>query len=121
MGSYQTRISDYGEMDRSRGYAPFAAYADLQRKDSAQALCLSGGGPPCPFVEAGVPASLPDTVRTFNGVRVSLEGKTSAVKQVISAGMNCNGASPGPRDGSPKPEKECGRTGCIKNGCCWRA
>ena len=80
VATYQTRISDYGDMDRLEGDAALSAYAELygqvQRKLFADvaagrsAVLLKNDYIP----EYGIPA------RMFNAVRVSLEGKVSAVR-----------------------------------------
>ena len=80
VATYQTRISDYGDMDRLEGDAALSAYAELygrvQRKlfaavaaDRSAVLLKSDY-----IREHGIPA------RMFSGVRVSLEGKMSAVR-----------------------------------------
>ena len=80
-GTYQTRISDYGSVNRSVGDAALAAYAGLygrvQRKLFAD---VAAGGSAASLKSAylkryGIPA------RMFNGVRVSLEGKVASVKE----------------------------------------
>ena len=80
-GTYQTRIFDYGGVDRSVGDAALAAYAELygevQRKLFAD---VAAGGSAASLKGAylkryGIPA------RMFNGVRVSLEGKVASVKE----------------------------------------
>ena len=80
VATYQTRISDYGDMVRAGGDATLSAYAELygqvQRRLFADvaagwsAVLLKRGY----IKEHGIPA------RMFNGVRVSLEGKVSAVR-----------------------------------------
>ena len=80
VATYQTRISDYGDMDRLEGDAALSAYGELygqvQRKLFADvaagrsAVLLKNDYIP----EYGIPA------RMFNAVRVSLEGKVSAVR-----------------------------------------
>ena len=78
--TYQTRISDYGDMDRLEGDAALSAYAELygqvQRKVFAEvAARRSAASLKSAYLERyGIPA------RLFNGVRVSLEGKVSAVQ-----------------------------------------
>ena len=79
--TYQTRISDYGGMDRLEGDAALAGYAELygrvQRKlfadvaAGSSATSLKGT-----YLERyGIPA------RLFNAVRVSLDGKVASVKE----------------------------------------
>ena len=80
VATYQTRISDYGDMVRAGGDATLSAYAELygqvQRRLFADvaaersAVLLKRGY----IKEHGIPA------RMFNAVRVSLDGKVSAVR-----------------------------------------
>ena len=80
VATYQTRVSGYVGLDREAGDAALAAYAELygqvQRKLFAD---VAAGRSAAPLKreymrEHGIPA------RMFNGVRVSLEGKVSAVR-----------------------------------------
>ena len=80
VATYQTRVSGYVGLDRGAGDAALAAYAELygqvQRKLFAD---VAAGRSAAPLKrdyirEHGIPA------RMFNGVRVSLEGKVSAVR-----------------------------------------
>ena len=80
-GTYQTRISDYGSVNRSVGDAALDAYAALygrlQRKLFAEA---AAGGSVASLKSAylkrhGIPA------RMFNAIRVSLEGKSASVRE----------------------------------------
>ena len=79
--TYQTRIRDYSGIERAVGDAALSAYAGLygrvQRKLFAQ---MAAGWPAASLKNEylgrfGIPA------RMFNGVRVSLEGKVSSVKE----------------------------------------
>ncbi len=79
--TYQTRISGYQGRDRAAGDAALSAYAELygrvQRKLFAD---VAAGGSAASLKNTylrsyGIPA------RMFNGVRVSLEGKISSVKE----------------------------------------
>ena len=80
VATYQTRISDYGDMVRAGGDAALAAYAELygkvQRKlFAAVAADRSAASLKSDYIkEHGIPA------RLFNAVRVSLDGKVSAVR-----------------------------------------
>ena len=78
--TYQTRVSGYVGLDRAEGDAALAAYAELygqvERKLFAE---VAAGRSAAPLKrdyirEHGIPA------RLFNAVRVSLEGKVSAVR-----------------------------------------
>ena len=80
VATYQTRVSGYVGLDRGAGDAALSAYAELygqvERKLFAE---VAAGRPAAPLKrdyirEHGIPA------RLFNGVRVSLEGKVSAVR-----------------------------------------
>ena len=80
-GTYQTRVADYADMDRSAGDAVLSAYGELygrvQRKLFADvvagrsATSLKGAY----LKRYGMPA------RLFNAVRVSLDGKIASVRE----------------------------------------
>ena len=81
VATYQTRVSGYVGLDREAGDAALAAYAALygqvERKLFAE---VAAGRSAAPLKndyirEHGIPA------RMFNGVRVSLEGKVSSVRE----------------------------------------
>ena len=80
VATYQTRISDYGDMVRAGGDAALSAYAELygrvQRKLFADVVAgRSAASLKSDYIKKhGIPA------RMFNAVRVSLEGKVSAVR-----------------------------------------
>ena len=83
VSTYQTRIADYGDVEPTSGEAALAAYAELygrvQRKLFAD---FSSGALPASLKRVylqryGIPA------RMFNGLRVSLEGKVSAVQKTM--------------------------------------
>ena len=78
--TYQTRVSGYVGLDREAGDAALAAYAELygqvERKLFADVAAGRSAAPlKSDYIrEHGIPA------RMFSGVRVSLEGKVSAVR-----------------------------------------
>ena len=80
-GTYQTRISDYGSVNRSVGDAALDAYAALyglvQRKLFADvAVGRSAASLKSAYLKRhGIPA------RMFNAIRVSLEGKSASVTE----------------------------------------
>ena len=80
-GTYQTRISDYGSVNRSVGDASLDAYAELygrvQRKLFADVAAgsLAASLKVAYLKRYGIPA------RMFNAVRVSLEGKVASVRE----------------------------------------
>ena len=84
VSTYQTRIAHYGDVEPTHGEAALAAYAELygrvQRKLFAD---FSAGELPASLKKVylqryGIPA------RMFNGLRVSLEGKVSAVQRTMA-------------------------------------
>ena len=80
VATYQTRISDYGDMVRPGGDAALSAYAELYGKVQRKLFADVAAGWSAVLLkseyikEHGIPA------RMFNGVRVSLDGKVSAVR-----------------------------------------
>ena len=80
-GTYQTRISDYGSVNRSVGDASLDAYAALyglvQRKLFADvAAGRSAASLKSAYLKRhGIPA------RMFNAIRVSLDGKSASVRE----------------------------------------
>ena len=84
VSTYQTRIIDFGVVEPTHGEAVLAAYAELygrvQRKLFAN---FSAGELPASLKKVylqryGIPA------RMFNGLRVSLEGKVSSVRETMA-------------------------------------
>ena len=81
LGTYQTRISDYADLDRLEGDAALAAYAELygrvQRKLFADIAAgrWPGSLKRVYLEQYGIPA------RMFNALRVSLEGKVASVRE----------------------------------------
>ena len=80
----QTRISDYGDMDRLEGGAALAAYADLYGRVQRKLFADVAAGSSATSLKSmyleryGIPA------RLFNGVRVALEGKISSVRETMA-------------------------------------
>ena len=80
VATYQTRISDYANMDRLEGAAALSAYAELYGQVQRKLFAAVAAGRSAVLLkseyikEHGIPA------RMFNAVRVSLEGKVSAVR-----------------------------------------
>ena len=83
VSTYQTRISDYGDIDRAVGDSALVACAELygrvQRKlFAAFASGISPASLKSIYLQRyGIPA------RMFNGMRVSLEGKVSSVGETM--------------------------------------
>ena len=80
VATYQTRVSGYVGLDRGAGDAALAAYAELYGQVERNLFAdVAAGRSAAPLKrdyirEHGIPA------RLFSGVRVSLEGKVSAVR-----------------------------------------
>ena len=83
VATYQTRISDYADMDRLEGVAALSAYAELYGKIQRKLFADVAAGRSAVLLkseyikEHGIPA------RLFNGVRVSLDGKVSSVRDTM--------------------------------------
>ena len=80
-GTYQTRVSCYGGVERAAGDAALSAYAELYGRVQRKLFAEVAAGSSAASLKGaylkryGIPA------RMFNGVRVSLEGKVSSVKE----------------------------------------
>ena len=80
-GTYQTRISDYRDVDRLDGDATLAAYGELYGRVQRKLFAAFAAGRSVTSLkgeylrEYGIPA------RMFNAVRVSLEGKIASVRE----------------------------------------
>ena len=80
VATYQTRISDYGDMVRAGGDATLSAYAELYGQVQRRLFADVAAERSAVLLkreyirEHGIPA------RLFNAVRVSLDGKVSAVR-----------------------------------------
>ncbi len=79
--TYQTRVRDYGDVDRALGDAALCAYAELYGRVERKLFAEVAAGRSATALKSaylkrhGIPA------RMFNGVRVSLEGKVASVKE----------------------------------------
>ena len=83
VSTYQTRIADYGDVEPIEGEAALTAYAELYGRVERKLFAdFSAGEVPASLKKEyleryGIPA------RMFNGLRVSLEGKVSAVQKTM--------------------------------------
>ena len=81
VATYQTRISDYGDLDRLDGDAALSAYAELYGQVQRKLFAEVAAGRSAVLLkseyikEHGIPA------RMFNAVRVSLDGKVASVRE----------------------------------------
>ena len=81
VSTYQTRIADYGSMNRAVGDAALDAYAELYGRVERKLFAEVAAGQSAASLKSdylqqhGIPA------RMFNAVRVSLEGKAASVKE----------------------------------------
>ena len=80
-GTYQTRISDYGGVNRSVGDATLSAYAELYGRVQRKLFADVAAGSSATSLKGaylkrhGIPA------RMFNAIRVSLDGKVASVRE----------------------------------------
>ena len=83
-GTYQTRTADYAGLDRSAGDAVLAAYGELYGRVQRKLFADVAAGSSASSLKGaylkryGIPA------RMFNGVRVSLDGKISSVRETMA-------------------------------------
>ena len=79
--TYQTRVRGYSDVERRAGDAALSAYGELYGRVQRKLFAQVAAGRPAASLKNeylgryGIPA------RMFNGVRVSLEGKVSSVKE----------------------------------------
>ena len=77
----QTRISDYGGMERSAGDAALSAYAELYGRMERKLFAEVAAGRSAASLKSGYLKRYGIPARMFNGVRVSLEGKIASVRE----------------------------------------
>ena len=81
ISTYQTRVRDYAELERTDGDAALSAYADLYGQVERKLFADVSAGRPAASLKReylrryGIPA------RMFNSIRVSLEGKIASVRE----------------------------------------
>ena len=81
VATYQTRICDYGGMERAAGDGALSAYAELYGRVERKLFAEVAAGRSAASLKSeylkryGIPA------RMFNAVRVSLEGKVASVRE----------------------------------------
>ena len=83
-GTYQTRISDYGGVDRAAGDAALAAYAELYGKVQRKLFADVAAGSSAALLKSAYLKRYGVLARMFNGVRVSLEGKLASVQESMA-------------------------------------
>ena len=80
-GTYQTRVSEYSQVNRVVGDAALSAYGELYGRVQRRLFAVVSAGRSAPAMKSeylkryGIPA------RMFNAVRVSLDGKVASVKE----------------------------------------
>ena len=80
VATYQTRISDYGDMVRAGGDAGLSAYAELYGQVQRKLFAEVAAGRTAASLKSTYLEWYGMLARMFNAVRVSLEGKVSAVR-----------------------------------------
>ena len=81
--TWQTRISDFDDRDRSAGDALLSAYAELYGRIQRRLLAQVAAGRSAPSLKQEYLQRYRIPARMFNAVRVSLEGKITSVKEVM--------------------------------------
>ena len=79
--TYQTRISDYASVERVAGDAALAAYGDLYGRVQRKLFAEVAAGRSAALLKSAYLKRYAIPARMFNGVRTSLEGKVSSVKE----------------------------------------
>ena len=79
--TYQTRISDFGGMDRTTGDGLLSAYAELYCKIQRRLFAQVAAGRPAAVLKGEYLRSYRIPARMFNAIRVSLEGKVASVRE----------------------------------------
>ena len=80
-GTYQTRVSEYSQVNRVVGDAALSAYGELYGRVQRRLFAAVSAGRSAPAMKSeylqryGIPA------RMFNAVRVSLDGKVASVRE----------------------------------------
>ena len=80
-GTYHTRVSGYGCRDRAAGDAGLSAYGDLFGRVERKLFAQVAAGRSATAVKSEYLREYRIPARMFNGVRVSLEGKVSSVRE----------------------------------------
>ena len=80
VATYQTRISDYGDIVRAGGDATLSAYAELYGQVQRKLFAAAAAGRSAVLLKRGYIKEHGIPARMFNAVRVSLDGKVSAVR-----------------------------------------
>ena len=80
-GTYHTRIRDYGGLERAAGDAALSAYAELYGRVQRKLFADVSAGRSVTSLKSAYLEQHRIPARMFNGVRVSLEGKVSSVKE----------------------------------------
>ena len=81
VATYQTRVCDYGGMERSVGDAALSAYAELYGHVERKLFAAVAAGRSATALKSGYLKQYGIPARMFNGVRVSLEGKVASVRE----------------------------------------
>ena len=79
--TYQTRISDFADMDRASGDKLLSAYAELYCRVQRRLFADVAAGRTAVSLKQEYLRRYQIPARMFNGVRVSLEGKVASVRE----------------------------------------
>ena len=94
MATYQTRICDYGGMERSAGDGTLSAYAELYRRLERKLFAEVAAGKTAASLKSGYLKRFGIPAQMFNAVRVSLEGKIALVREQQKARVDSLRLSP---------------------------
>ena len=81
IATYQTRVASYAGLDRAAGDAALSAYGELYGRLERKLFAKVSAGRPAASLKSGYLDEYRIPARMFNGLRVSVEGKISAVRE----------------------------------------
>ena len=79
--TYQTRVAEYGGIDRAAGDGAMSAYAELYGRVQRKLFAEVAAGRSATALKSEYLKRYRIPARMYNGVRVSLEGKVASVKE----------------------------------------
>ena len=80
-GTYQTRVSEYSQVNRVVGDAALSAYGELYGRVQRRLFAAVAAGRSAPAMKSEYLKRYRIPARMFNAVRVSLDGKVASVKE----------------------------------------
>ena len=118
--TYQTRISDFADMDRASGDKLLSAYAELYCRVQRRLFADVAAGRSAVSLKQEYLRRYRIPARMFNGVRVSLEGKVASVReQQLLRRDELQRRIARAQDQIAQAGKEPGGTGCTRSSDGW--